>query len=387
MNGISVGFALLLLIILLVYELQASEKKANSEKERLNAVLRGALDAVITIDTNNTVIEWNPQAVHIFGYAELEAKGGLLPDLIMPKEYHWVHEEEMRHYLNIGEGTVLNTRMELKAKRKNGKIFPVELTIIPVMNMGKQFFTAFVRDISEKKNAEEKLLLLNAELNQFASVASHDLKEPLRNIKAFGELLLEETPQNADAQEYIAFIQDATRRMGILLDDLIAFARAGGEIGELHGVDLNQVLSAARNNLVLKIEETGAEIHAEKLPVVMGGNTHYLQLFQNLLANAIKFQAHGNKPVIHIRAKQELPFWEISFQDNGIGIPSERLDEDIFKPFQRFHEYEGSGIGLATCRKLVESMVEASGQRLYSERAQFFMYCFRLPKKIKMDKV
>jgi|GEM_PF-4422714 len=354
MRGISVGLIFFLLFSLLVSQLEVAEGNANSEKARLDATLRGALDAVITIDTNNTVIEWNPQAVHIFDYTEIEAKGSFLPDLIIPSEYHRAHEEGLKHYLKVGEGPILNTRTEIKAKRKNGEIFPVELTIIPVMNMGKQYFSAFLRDISEKKNAEEKLLLLNAELHQFASVASHDLKEPLRNIKAFGDLLLEETPQNTEAQEYIAIIQDATRRMGILLDDLIAFARAGGDIGEPHGIDLNQILSAARKNLVLKIEETGAEIHADDLPVVMGGNTHYLQLFQNLLANAIKFQAPDNKPVIHIRAKQDLPCWEISFHDNGIGIPSERLEEGIFKPFQRFHEYEGSGIGLATCRKIVE---------------------------------
>lgn len=362
-QGVSVGLTFYILFALIIKELQISEAKTLSDKERLNAIINGALDAVITINVDNVITGWNPQAVEIFGYTASEALGQKLPDLIIPKKYRSHHRQGMQRYMETGEGPVLNNRIEIEGQRKNGEIFQVELTVIPVMNNNEQFFSAFIRDITEVKNARERLLVLNDELKQFASIASHDLKEPLRNIAAFSDLLLEDTPQDETAREYIAFIKEATDRMSRLLNDLIAFARAEGIAGDPHGIDLNQIMNAVRGNLVIRIHETNAEITTENLPVVMGHTTAYIQLFQNLLSNSLKFQPPGNVPKVHISAVKSENYWQISFKDNGIGIPPDKKEE-IFKPFQRFNsEHDGSGIGLATCRKITERY----GGRIWAE--------------------
>ncbi len=364
-KNLSIGLTFFLLFTLLAKELQSSEWEALSDKERLDAIINGALDAVITINTDSKIIAWNPQATHIFGFTEEEALGAKLQDLIIPENYRESHTSGMAQYLNTGEGPILNKRIEIEGKRKNGEKFPVELAIIPVEKNNERFFSAFIRDITALKQAQQKLLTLNDELKQFASVASHDLREPLRNIKAFSEILLEDTPQNEQAQEYIAFIQDATERMSNLLTDLIAFARAESDTGEPHGIDLNQTLNAARSNLTIRLHESGAEIIAGQLPVVLGHSSPYIQLFQNLLSNSMKFQTKGNRPIIRLESERVGEHWRIAFQDNGIGIPPDKADE-IFKPFQRLHtdgEIEGSGIGLATCRKIAERY----GGRIWAE--------------------
>jgi PAS domain S-box-containing protein len=366
-TGLSIGLTFFLLFTLLANELQSSEEKALSDKERLDAIIKGALDAVITINTENTITAWNPQAAHIFGYTEAEALGKCLGELVMHEGYRQAHVQDVGHYLVSEEGHLLNKRIEIEGRRKNGETFPLELAIIPVEKNNERFFSAFIRDITELKKAREQLLTLNDELKHFASVASHDLREPLRNIKAFTEILLEDTPQNEQAQEYIAFIQDATQRMSKLLTDLIAFARAEADPGSPHGVDLNQTLKAARSNLTLRLHESGAEIIAGDLPVVLGHASPYIQLFQNLLSNSIKFQAPGNRPRIQLEASRVGEHWRIAFRDNGIGIPPDKADE-IFKPFQRLHsdgDIEGSGIGLATCRKIAERY----GGRIWAEPA------------------
>jgi two-component system, chemotaxis family, sensor kinase Cph1 len=224
-------------------------------------------------------------------------------------------------------------------------------------------------DITEHKRYEEKLAALveelrrsNTELEQFAYVASHDLQEPLRMVASYTQLLARryEGKLDADADEFIGYAVDGANRMQRLINDLLTYSRVGTRGGDLEPTDSREVFEAARANLRRAIEEAGARVALEgELPTVMGDHTQLVQLFQNLLANAIKFKGEGEAPEVRVGAQRlsssgvEWHFW---VADNGIGMDA-RYTERIFRIFQRLHakeEYGGTGIGLAVCKKIVE---------------------------------
>ena len=197
----------------------------------------------------------------------------------------------------------------------------------------------------------------NAELEQFAYVASHDLQEPLRKVASFSQLLEQRYKGQLDerADQYIAFAVDGAKRMQQLINDLLAFSRVGRTSGVLGPVDLDGVLERSLANLAVAIEESGAKVIADPLPTVKGEASLLAMVFQNLIGNAIKFQSNG-APEIHVSVAREDGEWIFSCSDNGIGIDSEYA-ERVFVIFQRLHpkdEYAGTGIGLAMCRKIVE---------------------------------
>jgi signal transduction histidine kinase len=213
---------------------------------------------------------------------------------------------------------------------------------------------------SARESVERQALELsrsNADLEQFAYVASHDLQEPLRKIASFCQALQTRYRGQLDerADQYIDFAVDGAKRMQTLINDLLAFSRVGREGRGPRPVALSGVLADVRAALAAPIEETSARIEAGDLPVVLGDESLLRSLFQNLIANALRF--HGSEPpVVRIAAQRLDGDWEIAISDNGIGIEPEYA-ERVFLIFQRLHgrdAYEGSGIGLALCRKIVE---------------------------------
>jgi PAS domain S-box-containing protein len=213
-----------------------------------------------------------------------------------------------------------------------------------------------------KVNAElalraQELARSNAELEQFAYVASHDLQEPLRMVTSFTQLMVNRygNKMGPDADEFIDYIVDGARRMSRLINDLLEYSRVGTRGKPLRPTDCSVVFEMARDNLRAAIEESGASVTADPLPTVLGDETQLVQLFQNLIGNSIKFRA-GRGIRVHVGAERQDGQWLFRVADNGIGIEPQYA-ERIFVIFQRLHsrvEYPGTGIGLAICKKIVE---------------------------------
>jgi PAS domain S-box-containing protein len=347
-----------------VSERKKAETILRSSEETTRLIMNSALDAIICIDTEGCITVWNPQAEKIFGWTEPEIKGRRLSDTIIPEQYRALHEAGLKRYLTTREHNVINKLIEITALNRQGKEFPIELTIIPMRQKDTDFFCAFIRDITEKREAEirqkeyaEDLKRKNIELEQFAYVASHDLQEPLRTVSGFVELLKRHYKDQHDENvtKYINYITDASDRMRRLVQDLLDYSRLGRE-RILEPIDCNQVVQQVLNDLTMAVQESGAVIHIDRLPIISGYATEMKQLFQNLISNSIKFRKPGQPAVISISAMPKEEHWQFKITDNGIGI-EDKYWERIFIIFQRLHtknEYEGTGIGLAHCKKIAE---------------------------------
>ena len=218
-------------------------------------------------------------------------------------------------------------------------------------------YVGTITDVTNRKWAEE-LKRSNADLEQFASAASHDMQEPLRTISSFAQLLAKQYKGKLgkDADEFITYISEGAYRMQALIQDLLTYSRLSTQGESLKSVEVSKVVDHAMHNLRIAIEESQAEVSRDSLPVVQGDPAQLAQLFQNLIGNALKFR--GEKPPrIHIRAESNGQFCTLAVKDNGIGIDP-KFGDRIFAIFQRLHtrdSYDGTGIGLALCKKIVES--------------------------------
>jgi light-regulated signal transduction histidine kinase (bacteriophytochrome) len=273
-------------------------------------------------------------------------------------------EDECPISKTIKEGFVHSARDEV-FWRKDHSSFPVAYTSTPIREDGKLVGAVVTfRDITERKRAQEKLSQTmaelarsNAELEQFAYMTSHDLQEPLRMVSSFVQLLAKRYKGrlDQDADDFINYAVDGVKRMQSLINDLLAYSRVGSRGKEFKPVSSDVALDHALSNLQAAIEQSGAVVTRDPLPVVTGDNSQLVQLFQNLIGNAIKFNRNG-APRIHVSADQQGSEWVFSVRDNGIGIEPEYFGR-IFLIFQRLHDrkqYPGTGIGLAICKKVVE---------------------------------
>jgi PAS domain S-box-containing protein len=333
-------------------------------EDRYRGLLEAAPDAMVVVNQRGGIVLLNLQAEKEFGYHRDELIGQKVTNII-PEGFAErliaddLRSEEDALAQQIGGG------IELTGRRKDGSEFPIEIMLSPLESAEGILVTAAVRDITTRKTAEahllekmEELNRSNVELGEFASFASHDLQEPLRMVASYTQLLSRRYKGKLDPQadEFIAFAVDGATRMQQLIEDLLLYSRVGTKGNELRGTSSEAALQDALLNLRGAIEESGAVVAHGPLPSVMADERQQIQLFQNLVGNAIKYQRAGT-PQIHISAvKNGGKKWTFSVQDNGLGIAPQNL-EKIFGMFQRLHkreEFAGTGIGLAICKKIVE---------------------------------
>lgn len=238
------------------------------------------------------------------------------------------------------------------------------------------------RSQAEKALARQtkELMRSNAELEQFAHIASHDLREPLRSVKSYLQLLQRQYGDQIDkeAKTYVSYAVDGAERMQTLIQDLLTYSRVGTRTAPLEPTNCNEIVGYVKDNLVAAIEEAQAQVTHDELPTVIADRTQMMQLFQNLIGNGIKFRGEDS-PRVHITAEQQSGHWLFSVTDNGIGIEPQ-YRKRLFRVFQRLHtrdEYEGSGIGLAVCKKIVER----HGGRIWidPESNHGTTFCFTVP--------
>jgi PAS domain S-box-containing protein len=340
-----------------------AEKHLAQMEGRYRGLLEAAPDAMVVVNQGGEIVLLNLQAEKQFGYRRNELLGQKVTNII-PEGFA---ERLIADGLRSAEDALaqqIGTGIELSGRRKDRTEFPIELMLSPLSSADGTLVTAAIRDISVRNAAEadllnkvEELNRSNEELGQFAYIASHDLQEPLRMVASYTQLLSRRYAGklDSDADEFIAFAVDGATRMQRLIQDLLAYSRVGTKGKDLLNTSSEDALQHALSNLRGAIEDSGALVTHDPLPEVMADEMQLVQLFQNLIGNAIKYQNPG-VPKIHIAALNGGKQYRFSVQDNGLGIDPQYF-ERIFGMFQRLHkreEFAGTGIGLAICKKIVE---------------------------------
>jgi PAS domain S-box-containing protein len=342
---------------------QTARAIAEAAEVRFRGLLESAPDSIVIVDAGGRIVLVNGQVERVFGYRREELLDQSV-EVLLPARYRDAHHGHRTHYQAAPRTRPMGAGLDLLGRRKDGSEFPVEISLSPMQTEAGVVVTSVIRDITERKQAQDtlarqtqELARSNAELEQFAYVASHDLQEPLRMVSSYTQLIAKRYRGkiDADADEFIAYAVDGVNRMQQLINDLLAYSRVRTKGKEFERTDIGGVLAAVLANLRAAIEESGAAVTHGPLPTVMADPWQLTQLFQNLIGNAIKFR-RDEPPRVHVVAEREGNDWVFSVRDNGIGIEPEYLDR-IFLIFQRLHsrgEYPGTGIGLAICKQIVE---------------------------------
>jgi PAS domain S-box-containing protein len=311
-------------------------------------------------DLEDRIVYWNQGAADLYGFSAAEAEGHVSHSLlktVFPSALDEILEQLMRegqwdgdlmHTCRDGRRVIVASHWALHRDAEARVVSILEVNV----------------DITERKAAEEALRVSNAallraneDLNQFAFAASHDLQEPLRMITSYSQLLLKgyRGQLDGEASTCIEFITEGNKRMRALLADLLAYTQAAGDVQQaIRPVDLNRVFQTALRNCQTAMDEARAVITSDNLPAIPGYEPHFVQLFQNLISNGLKYRGE-RPPRIHVSAKLQDGLWRIAIQDNGIGIAPE-YHKQIFGVFKRLHgrTIPGTGIGLAICQRVVE---------------------------------
>ena len=366
-------FVLVLLFCLYVLQSSAQSRKLRSQlletqedlisttvsKSYVDNILKSMAETLMVIDTDGTIQRVNQAAISLLGYERHELIGRSAGDLF----------EEGVDVLSLLKQSELNDvirRVDTSVVTKDGRHVAVSLSgsVMRDEDGEIQGMVCVAQDITERKRTQEilerqtqELARSNSELEQFAWVASHDLQEPLRMVASYTQLLSKryKGKLDADADEFIAFAVDGATRMRRLINALLELSRVGTRGKDFEATDCDAIYNRTLVNLQGLVEESGAVVTHDRLPTVMGDVTQLGQLFQNLIANAIKFRG-DEQLTVHVGAEQRNGHWEFCVRDNGIGIDPEYA-ERIFVVFQRLHgkgDRPGTGIGLSICKKIVE---------------------------------
>jgi len=349
-----------------------------------------ATAGIAHVDLSGRFMKVNRRLCEILGYGEQELIGRPVKEISHPEDRNLTDSQRMR----VRSGEKPSVRFEKRYIRKSGAIVWVDLSVALACDASgvPQYEIALFDDITERKKAEaalreahEELKRSNAELEQFAYVASHDLQEPLRMVSSYTQLLMRRYGDkfDGDAKDFTAFIVDGATRMKQLIEDLLAYSRVGTRDRNFKPVEAESSLKRALTNLRAAIQDSGATVTQDKLPTIHCDEVQLAQLFQNLIGNALKFRKPDVAPAVHVGAAEQGAEWEFMVRDNGIGIEPQYF-ERIFMVFQRLHdkgEYPGTGIGLA----IVKKVVERHGGRIWvqSQPGAGTTFHFTMPKERK----
>lgn len=331
--------------------------------EQLRLVVESALNSMILTDSEGKIVMVNKQTELVFGYDPNELVGKKI-EVLVPQRMKDKHPHHRSQFYAHPKARPMGAGRDLYAVKKDGTEIPVEIGLNPVERDKTKYVLASVIDITERKKNEvaiqqyaRQIEEKNKELEEFAHVASHDLREPLNSIISLTEILVQRKSEqlDEDGNKLLGFISKSASRMNELITGLLDYAKLGSS-KKLVLTDLKELLETVLLDLNSSIQASGAKIIIGKLPVLKVYAMEFRLLFQNLISNALKYRKPDESPEIVVSSKQVRKGWEFSVADNGIGIP-EAQKEKIFDLFHRVHgrnEYEGTGIGLSHCRKIIE---------------------------------
>ena len=353
-------------------------KKIKDSEDKYRSLFQKSNDAIFIIDLSGNILDVNQKLLDLFGYTKVEISSLRMPELVELDEQE-KYQAALQKIASSGSAT-----FEIEFKKKNGDRFPAEVSSGIFTFGGLKVIQGIVRNISERKRAEEEfskyrkhleefvaqrtdqLEAVNKELESFAYSVSHDLRAPLRAMEGFASALLEDYAERLDAvgQDYARRVVSAAQHMDTLIQDLLAYSRLSRSALKPNAVNLESVLGEVMHQFNPEINKIGAQIRVERpLPEVMGDRATLVQVLSNLLSNAIKFVQPGVRPVVKIWAEEKNGKVRLWVEDTGIGIAPEYHDRvfRIFERLQGVETYPGTGVGLAIVKKGLERMGGRAG--------------------------
>lgn len=330
-------------------------KERRKAEEKFKSLLASAPDAIIIADERGNIVLINKQTETLFGYLQEELIGQPV-ELLVPTEEREKHHTHREAYYSNPAIRAMGAGLELFAQRKDGSLFPVEISLSPLSTDEGMLVLAAVRDITTRKSADEAILQLNKELESFTYSVSHDLRAPLRIINGYADIVLEDYSQqlNEEAIRLLQVIKTNAVRMGQLIDDLLKLSRIGRQELAVMPVDMHQLVGAILDEHA-NIPMEHHRVHMNPLHKARCDKSLIRQVWINLLSNAVKYSAKQTAPEIRITSERKDGMVIYHVQDNGVGFDMKYADK-LFGAFQRLHnqkDFEGTGVGLALVQRII----------------------------------